>query len=83
MKPTAGKVFVEKVDNKQIKKFEVIDNSEAQYRVTEVGPDVVACKKGDFVLFTEYHTHRFNGQEIIRVDESNIDGVKTNSEIKK
>lgn len=76
MNPTAENVFVEKADKKQNKKFEVVDNSEAQYRVTKVGQDVVACKKGDFVLFTDYKTYRFDGEDIFIVNESDIVAVK-------
>jgi co-chaperonin GroES (HSP10) len=84
MNPTVGNVFVEKANQKKtFKKFEVVDNSEASYQVTKVGQDVVACRKGDFVLFTDYKTYKFQGKDIYIVKESDIVAVKTNSEIKK
>jgi co-chaperonin GroES (HSP10) len=76
MTPTVGNVFVEKVNPKNKQKFEVIDSSEMQYRVTKIGKNVVACKKGDFILFKDSRTYKCDGSEIIVVEENDIEGVK-------
>lgn len=75
MQPTNGRVFVETI--KQQSGFELAGNSNEQYRVTAVGPDVTTCKVGDFVLFNDYREYDYNGTKIIKVNESDIDGCTT------
>jgi co-chaperonin GroES (HSP10) len=76
MHPTVGNVFVTKAKKPLNKKFEVVDNTEAQFQVTKVGKDVAVCKKGDFVLFTDYKEYRFNNENIFIVKESDIVAVR-------
>ena len=75
MEPTAGKLFVKKADKKQPSAYEVVDNTEARYEVTQAN-DVTVCKVGDFVLFTDYKTYKFDGEDIFVVNEGDIVGVK-------
>jgi co-chaperonin GroES (HSP10) len=74
VKPTNGRVFIKKVQSDK-SKFELAGND--QYQVEAIGPDVTACKVGDFVLFNDYHSYEFSGETIIKVNESDIDGVCT------
>lgn len=80
MAPTPNVVFV-KGSPFEIKKnqFEYAGESKKDYTVTAIGKDVTLCKVGDFVLFEAYREYEFNGEKIIKVNESDIHGVKSAS----
>lgn len=81
MQPTVGNVFVKKADKKVVK-FEVVDNSEAKYEVTAVANDVTKCKVGDFILFRDSRSYKFEGKDVHVIDEGDIVAVRTNPELK-
>jgi co-chaperonin GroES (HSP10) len=84
MQPTVGNVFVKKADKQKLEKgFDIVDNSEAKYEVTAVADGIAKCCIGDYVLFTDYKTYKFEGGDIYIVSEDDIKAVKTNSELKK
>lgn len=78
MQPTADVVFVKEAPFEIKKnKFEYAGEKPKEYIVTAVGPEVTRCKVGDFVLFDTYHEYDFKGDKIIKVNESDIHGVKS------
>jgi len=76
-KPSPGIVFVKQAPYAIKKnKFEYAGLDEKfDYVVTAIGKDVTVCKVGDFVLFDNYHEYESQGEKIIKVSESDIDGV--------
>jgi co-chaperonin GroES (HSP10) len=72
MKPSEGRVIVEKVQNKS--EFFVAGNDD--YVVAVSGSK--SYKKGDRVLFSDSHTYKYRGEEIIIVREEDIEAYDGN-----
>ncbi len=77
MKPISNNVFVEKPDSANATKFEIVDSSEFQYKVTQISEDVTKCNVGDFILFVNSDSFRFEGKEIKIVNEDDIKAIKS------
>lgn len=75
VKPTAGKVYVEKEDG-AASVITTIDSTDARFKVIAVAEDIVKCHTGDYILFNRSQNYKSGGKDYIVVDEADIDGVE-------
>jgi hypothetical protein len=75
MKPTAGHLFLEKIEAKSDGMFDVAGSTGTRYQVIQVGKEVSLCKKGDFVLVRNVENLKDGLEEYLFVSEDDLIGV--------